>query len=295
MGAVHVPLADIEDPFEAVGWRVSRPDDEGTLHAEVLRELCDRALALHVGAAGTRGVTATLQFVDVMQQQLVLASQDDGIAIARALQGRPTWAAALLDGLRVQFVLAAPCAAREGAGPGKARGGQEGRFLIQARWPREIYRTSRRLASRVVPGAVRPGSARPSPRGPVVRFCGGHHLVSTRNLRVLDLSELGCAVQLPAGMVPPVPGSGLPRVELELDEMQVIVADARVQHVAGHGRNAHRIGCRWENMSGTSQLALRRWLAQAGPGAAAGLAATAGPAAATEAVRPPGLPALAAD
>ncbi|MBL8345822.1 MAG: PilZ domain-containing protein [Rubrivivax sp.] len=292
MGAVHVPLADIEDPFEAVGWRVSRPDDEGTLHAEVLRELCDRALALHVGAAGTRGVTATLQFVDLMQQQLVLASHDDGIAIARALQGRPAWAAALLHGLRVQFVLAAPCAAREGTGVARSKGlagahapGERvergERFLIQARWPREIYRTSRRLAPRVVTGAARPPS-----RGPVVRFCGGHYLVSTRNLRVLDISELGCAVMLPAGVVPPAPGSDLPRVELELDDTQVIVADARVQHVAALGRNAHRIGCRWENMSAAGQLALRRWLAQAGPEASA---------AAAVAPAPSMLPALAAD
>ena len=99
MGAVHVPLADIEDPLEAVGWRVSRADDEGTLHAEVLRELCDRGLALHVGAAGTRGVTATLLFVDLLQFQVVLASHDDGIAIARALQARPAWAA-LMERLR---------------------------------------------------------------------------------------------------------------------------------------------------------------------------------------------------
>jgi len=286
MGAVHLPLADIEDPFEAVGWRVSRPDDEGTLHAEVLRELCDRAVALHVGAAGSRGVTATLQFVDLLQQQLVLASHDDGIAIARALQGRPTWAAALLHGLHVQFVLAAPCAAREGSGrgrgPGSGRSGDRAeRFLIQARWPREIYRTSRRMAPRLVPGA-----ARPQMRGPVVRFCGGHYLVSTRNLRVLDISELGCAVMLPAGVVPPAPGSDLPRVELELDGTQVIVADARVQHVAALGRNAHRIGCRWENMSAGAQLALRRWLARAGPAVSAATAAMATPSA---------LPALAAD
>lgn len=287
MGAVHVPLADIEDPFEALGWRVSRPDDEGTLHAAVLRELCDRALVLHVGGAGTRGVTATLQFVDLMQQQLVLASPDDGIAIARALQAHPPWAAGLLHGLRVQFMLAAPCAVREGTGRGPAgRAAGEPRaecFLIQARWPREIYRTSRRLAPRLVPGA-----ARPPLRAPVVRFCGGHHLVSTRNLRVLDISELGCAVLLPAGMVPPAPGSSLPRVELELDETRVIVADARVQHVAAHGRQAHRIGCRWENMSDASQRALRRWLAQAGPWAAAN-------AAASGAVPAPVLPALAGD
>ena len=67
-------LADIDDPLVVPGWRVSRPDDEGMLHAEVLRELCDRGLALHVGAAGTRGVGATLQFVDTLRQQLVLAS-----------------------------------------------------------------------------------------------------------------------------------------------------------------------------------------------------------------------------
>ncbi len=183
-----------------------------------------------------------------------------GLAAAlRALQARPAWAAALLNGLRVQFVLAAPCAAREGVSHGGAQaahgvhGTRGERFLIQARWPREIYRTSRRLAPRLVTGA-----ARPAQHAPVVRFCGGHHLVSTRNLRVLDLSELGCAVLLPAGMVPPAPGSSLPRVELELDETQLIVADARVQHVSGHGRNAHRIGCRWETMSGTSRLALRR-------------------------------------
>lgn len=268
MGAGHVPRLEIEDPFEAVGWRVSRPDDEGTLHTEVLRELCDRALPLHVGGAGRHGVTATLQLVDVLQQQVVLASQDDGMALARALQARPVWAAAQLRGLRVQFVLAAACAAREGHGraPGAAGNlasaavGRPESFLIQARWPREIYRTSRRQAPRWATGAL------PTPsRRAVLRFCGGHQLVSTRNLRVLDLSESGCAVMLPAGVVPPPLYASLPRVELELDDTQVILADARVRHVAPAGRNGHRLGCAWENLAPAGQLALRRWLAAAEP------------------------------
>jgi len=260
MGAAHIPLADIEDPLEAVGWRVSRPDDEGALHAEVLRELCDRSRVLHVGGAGQRGVIATLQLVDVLQQQLVLASHDDGIAIARALQARPVWAAALLHGMRVQFVLAAACAAREGAGhasrsSGSVPGLQRAEcFVIQARWPREIYRTSRRRAPRL---PMQP------PRVPCIRLCHGHTLVSTRNLRVQDLSELGCAVVLPAGMVPPAVGTGLRRIELELHDTQVLLADATVQHVQPQGRGAHRVGLRWQSLSGGGTLALRRWLAGA--------------------------------
>jgi len=261
MGAAHIPLADIEDPLEAVGWRVSRPDDDSALHAEVLRELCDRSRVLHVGGAGQRGIIATLQLVDVLQQQLVLSSHDDGIAVARALQGRPVWAAALLHGMRVQFVLAAACAAREGAGgPGRSSGSVPGlqraeRFAIQARWPREIYRTSRRRAPRL--------PMPQPPRAPCVRLSHGHTLVSTRNLRVQDLSELGCAVVLPAGMVPPAVGAGLRRVELELDDTQVLLADATVQHVQPQGRGAHRVGLRWQSLSGGGTLALRRWLAGA--------------------------------
>lgn len=261
MGAVQVPLADIEDPLTAEGWRVSRPDDEGTLHAEILRELCERSLALHVGGTGTRGVVATLQMVDQVQQQLRLACHDDGIAVARALQSRPVWAAALLRGLRVQFVLAAACAVREGGivSVATAAGSRRDTFSIQTNWPREIYRTSRRGAPRVVPGA-----AAASPGAPVLRLRAGHTLAGTRNLRVLDLAELGCAVLLPAGTAPPESGTLLQRVELELDGMHVIVTDARVQHVAAIGRNAHRLGLAWERLPEHGRRALRQWLAETG-------------------------------
>lgn len=258
MTAAPLLLAEIEDPLTAPGWRVSRPDDEGALHAEVLRELCDRGLPLHLGAAGTRGVAATLQLVDVVQEQLVLASRDDGIAVARALQARPLWAAALLHGLRVQFALAAATAAREGSGSARSE-----RFVIQARWPREIHRTSRRREARIAATAAGMG-ANGERRAPVLRLMHGNLLASTRNLAVLDLSEHGCAVTLPAGMVPPAVGSVLEQVELELDEAHIVVADAAVLHVAALGRSAHRMGCRWQALPAAGRRVLRRWLAEAG-------------------------------
>lgn len=245
-------LAEIDDPLDGAGWRVSRPDDEGALHAQMLRGLCDRGLALHLGGVGARGIAATLQLVDMVQQELVLASHADGIAIARALQARPLWAAAHLDSLSVQFALAAPSAAREGT---LAAIGH--RYLIHARWPREIYRSSRRRAQRHMP----PASAhRPAP---VARIHHGHPLASTRDLRVLDISELGCALLLPAGMVPPAIGSRLPRIELELDAAHLVLSAAMVMHVGALHRHMHRIGCRWEDMPAAQQRRLARWLAQA--------------------------------
>lgn len=258
MSAPPLLLAEIEDPLAAPGWRVSRPDDEGALHAEVLRELCDRGSPLHLGAAGARGIAATLSLVDVMQEQLVLASHDDGIAVARALQARPLWAAALLHGLRVQFALIAATAAREGGG----RSGAE-RFVIQARWPREIHRTSRRREARIAATAGGRGGGAGERRLPVLRLMHGNLLASTRNLALLDLSEHGCAVALPAGMVPPPVGSVLAQVELELDEAHIVVADAAVLHVAALGRAAHRMGCRWQALPAAGRRALRRWLAEA--------------------------------
>lgn len=257
-------LAEIDDPLERAGWRVSRPDDEGALHAQVLRELCDRGLPLHLGGCGMSGVAATLQLVDMVQQQLVLASHADGIAIARALQARPLWAAAHLDSLSVQFALAAPSAARIGTASAA-----EERFLIQARWPREIYRTSRRRALRQVPLAmahrpepvarIRPGHA----AYPAYALHALHALASTRDLQVLDISELGCALLLPAGMVPPAAGSLLPQVELELDEAHIVCTDAVVMHVSPLHRRMHRIGCRWQDMPASEQRLLARWLAAA--------------------------------
>ncbi|MBL8287392.1 MAG: flagellar brake protein [Rubrivivax sp.] len=256
MTAPPLLLAEIEDAFTAPGWRVSRPDDEGALHAEVLRELCDRGLPLHLGAAGTRGIAATLLLVDGLQEQIVLASREDGIAVARALQARPLWAAALLQGLRVQFALAA-ATAREGSG-----GARHERFVIQARWPREIHRTSRRREARVAAAGAVLGMGGER-RGPVLRLMHGNLLASTRNLAVLDLSEHGCAVTLPAGMVPPAVGSVLEQVELELDEAHIVVADAAVLHVAALGRSAHRMGCRWQALPAAGRRVLRRWLAEA--------------------------------
>jgi hypothetical protein len=245
-------LADIENPLEGSDWGVSRPDDEGALHAEVLRELCDGGALLHVGAARERGVAATLQLVDVLQHQLILSSGADGIAIARALQARPAWAAASLNSLRVQFALMAARATREAAGDGGRR------FLIQAHWPREIYRTSRRRASRLACPARAPRHA------PVARFLHSNQLVSMREFAVVNLSESGAAVLLPAGMVPPAPGSRIRRIELELDDERTVFTDACVLHVSGSRRGMHRVGCRWEGMPGSEQMKLRRWLAAAG-------------------------------
>ncbi|MBL8342082.1 MAG: PilZ domain-containing protein [Rubrivivax sp.] len=247
-------LPEIEDPHDAPGWRASRPEDEGALHTQVLRELNDAGCVLHVGGSGQRGVAATLQLVDVLQQQVVLASRDDGIAVARALQARPVWAAANVRSLRVQFALAAACAAREDFGRPGAAGAE--RFLIQARWPREIYRTSRRHAPRVLRG----------PRcSPVARI---HHqaeqLGSTREFTVLDLSEAGGALLLPAGMAPPLVGSPLRRIELELDDEHIVFTDALVMHATPLRRGTHRVGCRWQGMPAAGQQMLRRWLAEAG-------------------------------
>lgn len=246
------PLPDIADPLEAPGWRASRPDDEGALHAQVLRELTEGARVLHVGGAGQRGIAATLQLVDVLQQQVVLASRDDGITIARALQARPVWAAANLNGLRVQFALSAASAAREGFGRAGAPGNH---FVIQARWPLEIYRTSRRRSARF-------------PRGPhrsaVARFHHSNQLVSTREYTVLDLSEAGAAVLLPAGVTPPAVGSTVRRIELELDDEHIVFTDAAVMHVTPQRRGKHHVGCRWQGMPVAGQQLLRRWLAQVG-------------------------------
>lgn len=258
MTPLHSPIVDIEDPLEGSGWRVSRPDDEGALHTEVLRELCDTARVLHVGSTGERGVLATLQLVDVMQQQLVLASDDDGIAIARALQGRPVWAAARLHNLRVQFILmaasatSATSATRERSGPGSGAG-----FRIRAHWPRDIYRTSRRREPRL---------ERAPNCAPLARFHHSNQLVSTREFTVMDISEQGAAVLLPARMSPPLPGSCIRRVELELDDRHIVFTDARVQYITALGRGSHRMGCLWEGMPTAGQRTLRRWLAAAAGG-----------------------------
>ena len=261
--SLHPPLAEIDDPHESSGWRATRFDHEETLHTEMLRELCDRSCPLHLGAARSRGVAATLQLVDVMQQQLVILCVADGIAVARALQARPPWAAAHLHSLRVQFALAAAHATREGTGErtsvdtGEDGGGRE-RFLIHARWPREIYRSPRRRSERL---ASTPQLA------PVARFHHGSRLVSARDHAVMNISEHGCAVLLPAALPPPAPGTTLRQVELELDDDHVIFTDATVQHVTPARRGAHEIGCRWESMPRTGQQMLRRWLARAAQGA----------------------------
>ena len=250
-------LAEIHDPLEDSGWRISRPDDEGALHGQMLRELCDQRHELRLGAAGAQGVAATLVLVDLMQQQLVLESRADGILLAGALQARPLWAAALLHGLRVQFPLMAPRAAREAPGSGAASQGE--RYLIHAHWPREIYRSTRRRS---------PRTAREPLYAPVVRFHHSNQLVSTREFAVMNISEGGGAVLLPAGMLPPALGSRIRRIELELDAERIVFTDAIVAHVRAQRRGTHHVGCRWEGMPAAGQRLLRCWLASVGENAA---------------------------
>jgi hypothetical protein len=249
--AARPPLPEIDNPLEAPGWRVSRPDDDGALHAQVLCELTDGARWLHVGAAGARGIAATLHFVDRLQEQVVLASHEDGIAVARALQARPVWAAANLHSLRVQFVLMAASAARESFG---RAGAPSERFAIRARWPRDIYRTSRRRTPRLAQGPQ---------RAPLARLLQGHLIAGTRDFAVLDLSEGGGALRLPAGTAPPAPGSEIRGIELDLDDDCLVVTDAVVVHVSAVPGGALHLGCRWQGMAAGGQRSLRRWLAEA--------------------------------
>ena len=258
----HAPLPDIANPLEASGWRVSRPDDAGALHTEVLRELCDSEVVLHLGASGKRGVAATLRLVDVVLEQLVLASRADGIAVALALQTRPERPLAEVHSLRVQFALHAASAVREGSA-------RDAPLLIRAHWPREIYRTSRRRAPRTGCAPDRAPHC-----APVVRFHHSNQLVSTRDFAVLDISESGGAVRLPARLSPPAPGGCIRRIELELDEQHVVFTDAEVKHVGTEGRGGHRVGVRWQNMPEAGRKLLRRWLARAGEPAVADSLAT---------------------
>jgi c-di-GMP-binding flagellar brake protein YcgR len=126
---------------------------------------------------------------------------------------------------------------------------------LQCELPREIYRFQRRGAYRVRTLEAHLPSAR-------VRHPSIPEMAL--ELRVLDVSAGGCALQLPHDVPPLRPGIRLAGVAIELDADTRFVATLTLQHVTAILPNERgvRLGCGWQMPDGAAERTLQRYIDQ---------------------------------
>jgi flagellar brake protein len=195
-----------------------------------------------VGVPGGPSFSASLWSVDQFHGHLHfnVGSLEKGVAQTSALPN--LWGAAYLDDVKLQFELCQPQLTPRGAD-----------FSLRVDLPPTVYMMPRRAAVRVRQAAE---------RMPKARFVHPLDTEQFVELKVLDLSQTGCALWKPAGMLGLQPGCDLRSVEIELNDHEIFFTDIRVHHVTVQTKApaGSRIGCAWLDLSATAKATLGEWI-----------------------------------
>lgn len=249
-------------------WAQFRVADPRACELE-LRAMVREDLPLSVGVAGGPVVPASLWSADAAAGQLHLSltrPEDDAPTmqhlLGRTRENHELWAAGYRGDLKLQFDLPEAMLQRQGH--------DSRRWVVRCAWPRLLLRLPRRGAVRVRRGG---GDA------PAAIF---HHPLARDHrvrLRVLDISESGCALWNPRDGIPLPPGVEIRKVEVELDDEAIFFTDLRIQNaVAGPAGAAAsppeeaaagprpvagvKLGCSWVDLPPMAAETLHRWIRQ---------------------------------
>lgn len=195
-----------------------------------------------IGVPGGPSFSAALWSVDQFHGHLHfnVSSAEKDVAQISALPN--LWGAAYLDDVKLQFELSQPQLTARGT-----------EFSLRVDLPSSVYMMPRRAAVRVRQAAE---------RSPTARFV---HPLDTEQflaLKVLDLSQTGCALWKPAAVLSLQPGHELRSVEIELSDDEIFFSDIRVRHVTVLSKSpaGSRIGCAWVDLSDTAKATLAAWI-----------------------------------
>jgi c-di-GMP-binding flagellar brake protein YcgR len=191
----------------------------------LLRDLLDGAVLIHLNSPGGAVYTTTLWTLDTQKEALNFDVDPDDPRVATLLEHGEATAVAYLDNIKVQFDVQQLML---------VRGSRHA--TLAAGFPMVVYRFQRRGSFRVRP---------PTRSAPAARLRHPQLPDMALELRILDVSMGGCALLLPHDVPPIEPGTELGRVRIELDGDTRFDTGLRIQHVSSAGPDTQglRLGC----------------------------------------------------
>lgn len=208
----------------------------------LLRQFMDGNVLLTLASSAGHCLTTTIWTLDAQRDQIGFAADLRDPRLERLLEADEVTAVGYLDSIKVQFDV---------QGLVLVRGKQS--CVINARYPRELYRIQRRSGYRVRPLA---GSS------PTATLAHPAIPDMTLGLRVLDVSVGGVALLLPREYPDVQPGIEINEVKIHLDADTQFSTTLAVHHVSvlGGESGARRLGCEMLRLSPSVERALQRYI-----------------------------------
>jgi c-di-GMP-binding flagellar brake protein YcgR len=221
-------------------FRVTAP---GEIRA-LLKQLMDDVVPLNLSASDGSAYTTTLWTLDPAAGRLSFTADMMAPAVLDIVEADECAAVAYLDRVKVQFDVTDLVVVQ----------GHKA-SVLQARFPREMFRFQRRNTFRV--RTIERTSPTASFRHPGIPDM-------SLALRVLDVSIGGCALLQPGNVPALQPGALVKGVRLSLDAETQIDAGLMLHHVTSTGaeNGSVRLGCEIVGLNPTSQRALQVYIDQ---------------------------------
>jgi flagellar brake protein len=208
----------------------------------LLRQLRDGSIPVNLNSPAGHAMTTALWSFDPAQERLVFSASENHPHLSQLVEADEAVAVAYLDSVKLQFDVRDMVLVRS------ARA-----CALQGRMPRYLYRFQRRTGYRV----------RTLERSsPTVHLRHPSMPDMALALRVLDVSIGGCALLLPGDVPALQAGLLLQGARIELDADTRFMAAVQLQHVSSLHSGGVRLGCQWQQIDGSAQRALQRYIDQ---------------------------------
>jgi c-di-GMP-binding flagellar brake protein YcgR len=210
----------------------------------LLARLCDSCTPIVLAAPGGASLTVRLWSADAAGRRLRFGTEAHTPQLPSAIAADEVVAIAYLDNIQLQFSL---------HGLVLVHGSDE--TALQTGWPETVLRLQRRDSYRV---------RMHEPLAPSVSFRHPSMPDMALSLRLLDLSNGGCALLLPANVPELQPGSSIHGISVELDALTRFEGKLLLHHVSALDgeQGPRRIGCSWIDLSPAAERALQRYIQQ---------------------------------
>lgn len=238
MDTQPAPLGDGPSAAALNEYRIDSPREVQAL----LRQFMDGNVLITLASSNGQSLTTTVWTLDPPRAQIGFAADLRDPRLERLLEAEEVTAVGYLESIKVQFDVQDMVL---------VRGKQS--CVINARYPREVYRIQRRASYRVRPLT---GSS------PVAQLTHPAIPEMSLALRVLDVSVGGVALFLPQEFPDVAPGITLNGVKIGLDADTQFTTSLIVHHVAvlGGERGGRRLGCEMVKIPADTQRALQRYI-----------------------------------
>jgi c-di-GMP-binding flagellar brake protein YcgR len=221
-------------------FRVTAP---GEIRA-LLKQLMDDVVPLNLSASDGSAYTTTLWTLDPSADRISFTADTQCPAVQDIVEADECAAVAYLDRVKVQFDVGDLVLVQ----------GHKA-SVLQARFPREMFRFQRRNTFRVrTIERTAPTASFRHPGIPDMSLA----------LRVLDVSIGGCALLQPANVPMLQPGAVIRGVRLSLNAETQIDAGLMLHHITSTGaeNGSVRLGCEIVGLNPTAQRALQLYIDQ---------------------------------